>query len=130
MNKSIDWSEWILQKNSEAKQEELKKSDFVELNKSGGEDLKFEHIKHSHHAQTDESGARPIGPVDFHEFAVHDSTGRIGTATALHESDSIEPSEIEVKGRHKNEVRHALRRHLDKNYKKYMDMSPSYGKKQ
>lgn len=29
MDKSIDWSEWILQKNSEAKQEELKKSDFV-----------------------------------------------------------------------------------------------------
>ena len=29
MNKSIDWSEWILQKNNEAKQEELKKSDFV-----------------------------------------------------------------------------------------------------
>ena len=33
MNRSIDWSEWILQKNSEAKQEELKKSDFVKSKK-------------------------------------------------------------------------------------------------
>ena len=29
MSDRIDWSEWILQKNNEAKQEELKKSDFV-----------------------------------------------------------------------------------------------------
>lgn len=33
MDKSIDWSEWILQKNNEAKQEELKKSESVYLNK-------------------------------------------------------------------------------------------------
>jgi hypothetical protein len=33
MKNQIDWSEWILQKNNEAKQEELKKSDDVTLSK-------------------------------------------------------------------------------------------------
>jgi Tfp pilus assembly ATPase PilU len=96
-----------------------------ELIKSSGEDITFVHKEHKHYpGDTGEAG-----PIDKHTFDVYHKGQHIGTASAIHESDSMDALRPNVKERHPIEVRHALDRHLQTNAKKYMDMSPTYGKK-
>jgi len=98
------------------------------LQKSGGEDITFKHKEHTHLPQTGKDGERPIGAMDHHSFDVYHKGNHIGTANALHESDDIHPTGIDVSGRHPNEVKQAFKRHLNGNWKKYTSMSPTYGK--
>ena len=98
------------------------------LEKSGGEGITFKHVGHEHIPQGDAGSGNPVGPIDSHEFHVLHNGKHIGSASAVHESDQLDPNQINVKGRHKYEVKHALNRHLKAHAKTYMDMSPTYGK--
>jgi hypothetical protein len=106
-------------------------SDWCSGLKPPGEDITFKHKEHIHLPQTGKHGARPLGAVDSHVFDVYHKGNHIGTATAHHESDQIDPMHIDINNDvmiANNDVMNALENHLSQNAKKYMDMSPTYGK--
>lgn len=91
----------------------------------------FQHVKHDH--VNDPSNA---GPIDYHHFHIFEDGKHIGSVKARHESDNLEQEGLSLNNRNWDdsdtekhmEVEEAFEKHLNDNYKKYMDMSPTYGK--